>query len=71
MYNKPVYEIKYYHPTQRFSQRALNFPDSPIRGLEAVAVEARNIRIAYVRERQELTEAMDILRNAMSVYKNI
>ena len=27
--------------TQRFSERALNFPDSPIRGLEVVAAEAR------------------------------
>lgn len=27
--------------TQRFSERALNFPDSPIRGLEDVAAEAR------------------------------
>jgi len=27
--------------TQRFSERALNFPDSPIRGLEVVAAETR------------------------------
>lgn len=29
------------------------------------------VRIAYVRESQELIEAMDILRNAISVYRNI
>lgn len=29
------------------------------------------IRIAYVRQSQELIEAMDILRNAISVYRNI
>lgn len=29
------------------------------------------VRIAYVRESQELIEAMDILRNAISIYRNI
>jgi len=29
------------------------------------------VRIAYVRESQELTEAMDILRNAIGIYRNI
>lgn len=29
------------------------------------------IRIAYVRESHELTEAMDVLRNAIGIYKNI
>ena len=33
--------------TQRFSERALNFPESPIRGLEVVAAEAkkRGVRV--------------------------